>query len=373
MGKLVLGITVIVLVAVVMVACTDVGYYLHCARGHLTLMSLYRPIDDVISDPRTTAERRAQLEEVRTVRDFASRTLALPDNGSYRTFADVGRPYVVWNVVAAPELSLTPRQWCFPVAGCVAYRGYFNEEAAQREADRLAADGYDVDVYGVQAYSTLNWFNDPVLNTFLDQSGVAAASLIFHELAHQVVYVADDSRFNEAFARTVELEGVRRWLMDNADNETWERYRRQEERIESFSELLGTVRSELETLYESSLSDDAKRTERRRIVMTTANRYQQLKASWGGYAGFDPWMEKGLNNARLASLATYRDLVPAFQGLLAASAGDLPAFYRRVEELAALAASERIARLKIYAPPTDVRAGGRPTAGAPGLANANFR
>lgn len=337
-----------VVVLLVLIACTDAGYYVQCARGHWDVMRRCRPIDHLLADATLPEQRRARLAAIREARNFASEALALPDNGSYRKFADLERPFVVWNVVAAPEFSLKAKQWCFPVAGCVSYRGYFDKTSAEREAAQLAAAGFDTDVYGVQAYSTLTWFDDPVLNTFLDGPELNAVALVFHELAHQVVYVPDDSRFNEAFARTVELEGVKRWLDRHGSADDWRRYREQAERGEQLQALLGRHRQRLEALYAGSLPADAMRRAKEEILAGLAADYAGLKASWGGYAGYDAWMARGFNNARLASVATYHDLVPAFQGLLAAKGGDLPAFYRQVKELASLPSVERLARLEDY-------------------------
>jgi predicted aminopeptidase len=349
MIKIVLLIFACLLAVGLLVACSEVGYYAQCARGHLDVMRRCRPIGELLADQSLSEPRRHQLEKIRLSREFASTQLALPDNGSYRKFADLERPFVVWNVVAAPEFSLQAKQWCFPVAGCVSYRGYFDEAAARIEADRLSAQGFETDVYGVQAYSTLNWFDDPVLNTFLDGSELRAAALIFHELAHQVVYVADDSRFNEAFARTVELEGVRRWLEQSGTMDEWRRYREQMGRGDQFQQLLYKAREGLTALYERTLTVDAMRAAKQGVLADFARDYDALKTSWGGYAGYDQWVSRGLNNARLASLSTYHDLVPAFQGLLAAKGGDLPAFYQQVRVLASLPSSERLMQLDGYA------------------------
>ena len=348
MLKIALVVLAALLIAGMLAACTDAGYYVQCVGGHLDVLRRCRPIDDLLAGSSIDQARRSRLETIRAARDFASTSLALPDNGSYRKFADVGRPYVVWNIVAAPEFSLEPKQWCFPVAGCVSYRGYFDEAAARQEGDRLAGEGYDVDVYGVQAYSTLNWFADPVLNTFLDGPELNAVSLVFHELAHQVVYVPDDSRFNEAFARTVELEGLRRWLTQSGSESDWQKYQLHLTRAADFRKLLVATREQLAVLYRSSGAADVKRQGKTAIFAAMDHAYTDLKASWGGYAGYDAWMTRGLNNARLASVATYDDLVPAFQGLLAASGGDLAAFYRQVRDLAAMPSPERLARLDGY-------------------------
>lgn len=346
MLKLVLLILAALAAAILLVACTEVGYYTQCVSGHWDVMRRCRPIDELLADNSLPADRRAQLTTIQAARNFASAELGLPDNDSYRKFADLERPYVVWNVVAVPEFSLEPKQWCFPVAGCVSYRGYFDEAAAHHEADRLAGEGYETDVYGVQAYSTLRWFDDPVLNTFLDGPELRAVALVFHELAHQVVYVADDSRFNEAFASTVELEGIKRWLKQNGTDAQWAQYRAHAERAEAFHALLLKSRERLADLYAGPLGDSAKRQGKAEILEATRRSYNELKASWNGYAGYDTWMSRGFNNARLASVATYRDLVPAFQGLLAAAGGDLPAFYEKVREAGALPSTERLARLQ---------------------------
>jgi predicted aminopeptidase len=349
MIKFLLLASVCLAVAVFIVVCTDVGYYVQCAGGHWNVLRRCRPIAELLKDGSLPASRRSQLETISKARDFATTALALPDNDSYRKFADLGRPFVVWNVVAAPEFSLQAKQWCFPIAGCVSYRGYFDESVAHDEARRLAAEGYETDVYGVQAYSTLNWFADPVLNTFLDGSELHAVSLVFHELAHQVVYVADDSHFNEAFARTVELEGVRRWLEQHGTEEDWRHYREQMARGNQFQALLGQCRRRLAALYESPGPADEMRSAKQHILNDSLREYNKLKAFWDGYAGYDAWVARGFNNARLASLATYQDLVPAFQGLLAAVGGDLPTFYNRASELGSLSPPERLARLDEYA------------------------
>jgi predicted aminopeptidase len=356
MIKVVLLSLLVLVVSGLLVACTEVGYYAQCARGHLEVMRRCRPIDRLLADPNLPAIRRDRLETVKIARQFASTALALPDNGSYRKFADIERPYVVWNVVAAPEFTLEARQWCFPVAGCVNYRGYFDEQAARDEAAVLAAQGLETDVYGVQAYSTLNWFDDPVLNTFLDGPPLQAVALMFHELAHQVVYVADDSRFNEAFARTVELEGIRRWLDTHGTAEEWQKYQEHQGRAAMFHRLLLTTRERLAALYARDLDPAAKRAAKAGIFAETTQAYAALKAGWHSYAGYDQWMARGLNNARLASLATYHDLVPAFQGLLTATGGELPTFYARVRELGALPTSERLARLDGYVPRLQAKA-----------------
>lgn len=329
-------------------ACSEVRYCVQCATGHMDVRSRTRPIAEVINDPRVSADERQKLARVLEIRVFAVAELGLPDNDSYRLYADIGRPYVVWNVVATPEFSLTPKQWCYPIVGCVAYRGYFDEGSARTMADELRAQGHDVDVYGVKAYSTLKWFDDPVLNTFLDGDESQLASLIFHELSHQVVYVADDCSFNEAFAKTVEMEGLRRWLQANSTGREWQVHLERERLGEEFLAILKATRERLAALYARSLSDEQKRLAKQEILADLEADLRNRRGQWPNPAAIDSWLERGLNNARLAAIATYREQVPAFQALLAAQHGSLPAFYAEAARLAKLPAAERTARLKDY-------------------------
>lgn len=329
-------------------ACSDATYLFQCALGHLEVTSRTRPIAEVLQDPGVPSAERDKLAKVMAIRSFATAELNLPDNDSYRSYADIGRPYVVWNVVATPEFSLVPRQWCYPVAGCVAYRGYFDEAKARTLAEELRSRGEDVDLYGVKAYSTLKWFDDPVLNTFLDGNVPQLAGLIFHELAHQVVYVEDDSSFNEAFAKTVEMEGVRRWLLGHASEQEWQEYLDQERRSEEFLTVLAEYREQLDTLYAKDLPELQKRVEKQRIIDRLVQALRERGKAWGNGAAVDSWLERGLNNARLASIATYRQQVPAFRALLSSLNGDLARFYLATQQLAGMPAAERTARLNQY-------------------------
>jgi predicted aminopeptidase len=270
----------------------------------------------------------------------------LPDNASYKQYADLGRQYVVWNVFAAPEFSLEPVQWCFPFAGCVGYRGYFSETEAEQFARELAAERRDVYVGGVAAYSTLGWFADPILNTFAHYPDVLLARLIFHELAHQVVYVADDSVFNESFAVTVEREGLRRWLARNGTDNDREVFKLMSTRREGFVRLLGTYRERLAALYKSGLAPDPMRAGKQRIFAEMDVDYRRLKAEWGGFAGYDRWFSQKPNNAHFVSIAIYTQMVPAFEALLQQSGGDLARFYAAVRQLAVLPREQRSTRLK---------------------------
>jgi len=316
-------------------------YLMQAAGGQMVLMSERRPITRVIADPATPATVRSQLTTVEAIRDFASRELRLPDNGSYRSYADIHRPYVVWNVVAAPEFSVQPRQWCFPIAGCVAYRGYFKQARAQAFAARLRRQGFDVTVGGVAAYSTLGHFDDPILSSMLGWSDVQLASIVFHELMHQLIYVRGDSAFNEALATTVEQEGVARWLRAAGRERELATLRRWQERSARVVELLRSARADFAALYRLRLAPaDMRRRKAARFAQLTDD-YRALAADWGNDAPYQAWFAQPLNNARLAAVATYNRCVPGFTRLLAESGGDLPRFYQRVRDVSRLPAAQR--------------------------------
>ncbi len=321
--------------------CATLGYYVHSVNGHLQLMSMRTPVDRIIADEQTSDELRQRLKKALAIREFAQRELDLPDNGSYRSYVDLDRPYVSWIVIAAPELSLKAETWCFPVIGCVAYRGYFREADAHRFATDLATEGYDVVVNGAQAYSTLGWFDDPLLNTMIHQPEYRLAGLIFHELAHQRVYVKSDSAFNEAYAVVVERAGVLRWLDQAGDPELSARYARDQQRRADFLELIGGARRSLEELYASELGDDAKRAGKAAIFDRLRADYSALKQRWEGYAGYDRWFDSDLNNAKLALVATYNAYVPALEKLLSREGGNLVSFNKACERLARMSSEDR--------------------------------
>jgi predicted aminopeptidase len=308
-------------------------YVLHSANGQRDVMSRREPIHEVIADPDTPASVSSQLARVVEIREFAVRELGLPDNGSYRSYADVGRAYVVWNVFAAHEFSMEPRRWCFPVAGCVAYRGYFSEQKAAGFASRLAREGYDVYVAGVPAYSTLGHFDDPVLNTMIGWSDVQLAAIIFHELAHQLLYVASDSSFNESFASVVEDEGVRRWLEAGGRDEDLARYRERQRRYLDLVSLFDATRRRLARLYAEEMPPEEMRAEKRAVFAELRRDYLVLRSTRNDRTAFDSWFENGPNNAHLVSVATYQECVPGLQAMLVEAGNDLPLFYSRVREL----------------------------------------
>ncbi len=316
------------LAAVMLLTGCGITYYAQAARGQYAVMRARQPVAKLIDAPATPDTLREQLVRARRIRDFATTALHLPDNGAYRSYADIGRRYVVWNVVATPEFSVQPRQWCFPVAGCVAYRGYFSEQAARDYAAKLAAEGDDVLVGGVPAYSTLGRVADPLLNTVTGYGELDLAALIFHELAHQVMYVPGDSAYNEAFATAVEEEGVARYAAAHASPAAlaeWQQ--RRQLRIEVTAAFI-RARDALRALYAEKTSDEAKRTRKAERLAALSEEVKALEQRHGRSSGYRAWIDAGLNNAHLAALATYHDQVPRFQAMLRERCGGyLPCLY----------------------------------------------
>jgi predicted aminopeptidase len=341
-------------------ACALSGcYFMQAATGQYRVLQARVPIATLIDDPATRPELRARLTELQAARAFASHDLSLPENESYRSYADIQREFVVWNVVAAPEFSLNPKRWCFPVVGCVAYRGYFHEHQARELALSLEAQGYDVVVEGVPAYSTLGKFADPVLSSMLRYDDDELAATIFHELAHQLIYVKNDSAFNEAFATTVEEVGLSRWLEQRGQAARLGRWHTEQEREAALFALLKPARARLAALYGSGGARAEMRFMKERIFGELAADIRALERREGAhYTVYDEWMASGLNNAQLASIATYYACVPGFKRLLAAAGGDLPRFYDAVRALGSKPLAERHAEVCESAP-------GEPAAPAP--------
>jgi predicted aminopeptidase len=329
--------------------CSSVAYYAQAAGGHLDLLQRARPVADAVADASTPEALRQRLLLSQRLRDFAVSELKLPDNTSYRRYADLQRDSVVWNVVAAPELSLALKTWCFPVMGCVGYRGYFKQADADEQAAQLKAEGLEISVYGVPAYSTLGWSNwvggDPLLNTFINWPEGALAQLIFHELTHQVAYASDDTTFNESFAVAVERIGSRRWLDQHATPAVRGAFELGESRREDFRALTLRYRRALEQAYAGPGDEAVRRARKAELMADLRADYQALKTQrWGGYAGYDNWFAHA-NNASFGVLAAYNELVPDFERLFARSGQDFPRFYATVQGLAALPKPERRARL----------------------------
>ncbi len=325
-------------------ACSNLSYYTHLAEGQHELMSARVPIRDIVQDPKQDAALRERLGKVLDARAFATQHLGLPDNDSYTEYADLKRPYVVWNVFVTPELSLKAVEHCFLFVGCLAYRGYFDQQQAQEMADELKQQGNDVYVSGIPAYSTLGWFDDPVINTMMKWSDAVLISTVFHELAHQKLYIKDDTVFNESFANFVGAEGLREYLATRGDDSAAEVLRKQREH--HFVELVLAARKRLEQLYQSDAPDQAKRDGKAAEFVRLRSEYQTLRENeWKDFAGYDRWFSGDLNNARLLPFGLYDEYVPAFTELFRQQNGDWSAFYAAAKSLKELSRDKRTARL----------------------------
>ncbi len=328
--------------------CTTAGYYWQLARGQWQLLSSRESIAGIVGDPQRDPRLRERLRQLQQARRFASDVLHLPDNGSYTQYADLGRDYVVWNVFATAEFSLDAVESCFPIAGCLAYRGYFSQAGAEQQAGRLREQGYEVDVGGVPAYSTLGWFDDPVINTMMRWSDAHLIGTLFHELAHQKLFVKNDTAFNESFASFVEEQGRRDYIA-LADvpglDEAAEAQR--EARSREFVELILGTRDELKALYAQPLEADAMRQAKQAVFDDLQARYRALRdGAWGGYAGYDGWFAQPLNNARLLPFGLYDQWVPAFAALWREQNRDWRAFFEAATLIGKLPAAQRQARLQ---------------------------
>jgi len=328
--------------------CSTISYYSQAVGGHLKLMRARQPLVDVLADEATSPELRDKLQTLVETREFAVTELGLPDNDSYSSFVETGRDAVTWNVVAATEFSVNPETWCFPVAGCVSYRGYFDRADADAFAADLAKENYDVTVGGASAYSTLGWFDDPILDTMLRGNDTRYVSTLFHELAHQVLYVKDDSNFNEAYASFVEQIGMRRWLEQRGESDRIAQYDSSLERVEDFVELLKLTRENLQAAFAKELDEQAMRAEKAAVFEQMKVDYEALKMTWSGYSGYDDWFKRDLNNARLVAVSTYRRYVPAFHAMYIEAGEDLMKFYEVARVTAELPANERRERLDAY-------------------------
>ncbi len=333
-------------------SCSTISFYGQSISGQLAIINAQQPIETVLSTDDVSADLQEKLQQTLKIREFASKTLLLPDNDSYRSYADTGRDYVVWNVIATPAFSLQPVKWCFLVVGCLSYRGYFSRHAAEQYAARLKRQGYDVYVAGVSAYSTLGWFDDPVLNTMLRRDMIYLAKIIFHELAHQKLYIKNDTAFNEAFADTVAEVGVRRWLESNNRLDELQQFEQSLKRQNEFIGLITTYKSELEALYNSGSSETDLRGKKLAIFKNMANDYEIIRNNWDGHDDYRAWFEGGLNNAKLAIVLTYRDLVSELLALLAEENNDLEHFYFRAMQLDQCEKTERRAVLAQTLPVT---------------------
>ena len=327
--------------------CTSISYYGQALEGHVKIMSARRDVARLIADPSTPDVLRTRMVSAKAIRQFAVDELALPDNDSYHSYVDVGREAVTWAVFAVPEFSLTPKAWCFAVYGCVPYLGYFSKDAAVALASDLKRQSFDVHVSAITAYSTLGWSSDPLLSTMFTEDETYLAGLVFHELAHQRVYVHGDSDFNEAFAVAVETTGVRKWLRAAHNTAGLRRYDAGRKRNQDFLALLSRTRDELSRIYQGHGSDAEKRAAKAAAIEKLRTRYRQVRdRRWGGYPGYDAWVEAPINNAKLAVVSVYSDHVTAFLRLFDLCSGDYPQFYAAVRQLGKLGKAERATALR---------------------------
>jgi len=329
------------LLAIVLVSCETVGYYSQAARGQLTIVFAREDIQHLIERPDLSQELAGKFAKVMDIREFAESELGLPVGGNYSSYVDIEQEHVVWNVFAAPEFSVDPVNWCYPIAGCVAYRGYFSEQSALSYSAKLEEDGFDVYTGGVDAYSTLGWFEDSLLSTVLNRADYQLAGLLFHELAHQLVYLPGDTTFNESFATAVEREGVRRWLTKSNKDSNIDAALLDYDRQQQFVDLVTDYRDRFESLYQLEINESSMRSQKLQLQQTLRGEYAALKQQWQGYEGYDGWFSRSLNNAQLSTVASYNDLLPFFAVVFEQSNHNFSAFYAEVSRIADLPEQER--------------------------------
>ena len=337
----------LICISMLLSACNSLSYYGQAISGHLDLVSRERAIDDLLKDQNTPQTLKHKLSLALNARAFATSQIGLPDNDSYKTYADLGRPYAVWNVIATPRYAIEAKKWCFLMVGCISYRGYFDKLQAQALADQLREAGMDVIISGAAAYSTLGWMDDPLLNTVVMRSDSSMVGIIFHELAHQVVYVDGDSAFNEAFATAVEYEGLRRWYTRQNNEQAYLQYRDKKNQQQMIYQQLQLTRDRLDTVYKQNIPDAEKQRQKDQLFAGLKIWYQDWRKAHE-YDGFDDWMNKELNNAHLALIATYQQMVPDFLFALQSVDGDMKKFFELVNVMAELDTTKRRELLSTY-------------------------
>ena len=341
-------IAVLALMLLILPGCSSFGFYKQAIHGQYKILKSRQSIDKMIADPDTPMDLKEKLNLAMNIRTFAIETLKLPGQDHYLTYVDVKQPYVVWAVFAAPKYSIEPKTWCYPIVGCAVYRGYFSKQDAEAYSEQLNNQGYDVYVSGVKAYSTLGWFDDPVLSTFIGRGKTRLAALIFHELAHHIFYVKDDSTFNESFAQAVEQEGMHRWFIEENNPAAYRKYLDAKNRHKQFIQLIMKYRHKLELMYEKEMPVSEKKQHKDQLFNQLRTEYQSLKKKWNGFSGYDEWFNNDLNNAKMITVAAYNDLVPAFLNILESEGRDLERFYGTCKELAEKPKEERMVFLKRY-------------------------
>lgn len=339
-----------VLLVTLFTGCESIRYYKQLISGQIAILNKKQPIHELLDNPNTSEKLKEKLGLVMDIRTFAEDELFLPVKDQYLSFVELERPFAGWNMWATPEFSFAPKTWCYPIIGCAVYRGYFSKKDAFDYGHKLETQGYDVYIGGVAAYSTLGWLDDPVFSTFIYRSDIRLAALIFHELSHHIFYVSDDTTFNESFAIAVEQESLRRWLATRDKLKDFEDYKMYYLRRRQFIELVMKYRKKLETLYTEDLPKPEKRDGKAAVFEKLKEEYRLLKQHWGGYSGYDLWMYQNMNNAKLVSVSTYHDLVPAFLELLKTCNNDLKVFYKKCRDLSEKSKEERLAYLEKYHP-----------------------
>lgn len=321
-------------VITVIYGCDTIHYYGQAIHGQAAIISKRQPISRVLRNTDSPENLKTKLRHILNIRQFASQSLSLPTGKNYLTYVNLSRPFVIWNVFASPEFSFASKAWRYPIVGRATYRGYFSENSARKYAEKLDKKNWDIYIGPVTAYSTLGWFNDPVLSTIINRSEASLARIIFHELAHQVLYVNSDTTFNESFATTVEQEGIRRWAKATGHPRAYDEYLLARKRQQTFTALVLSYRNRLNKLYRQDIPDPKKRSIKKQLIASLRSDYQQVKKQWGGYTGYDDWFETPINNAKINTVATYHELVPAFNQLLLKSGGNLKRFYESCRKLA---------------------------------------
>lgn len=336
------------LTALLVSGCDTLRFYSQAAHGQWQILHEKKAIPEILADEQTPPTLKHKLQLILDAREFATRQLALKVEDAYSEYADLKRPYVVWNIVATSEFSTNPKEFCFPIAGCLRYKGYFDQAMARRDADELKAQGNDVYVGGVAAYSSLGWFADPVLNTFISRDDAWLVALIFHESTHRTLYFPGDSRFNESLATAVEQAGLQQWVKTHGDPTLLEKYRVDSQHQAEFVSLVTRFKQKLDVYYADSenLETEKRRAGKAALYAELQTDYADLKQRWGNYAGYDNWFKDNLNNAKLSAVATYNDLTPLFSRLLEKLNYDYSAFFQKLEGLKNSSPDQRVSKLQ---------------------------
>lgn len=341
LGTANLKLRIFLLLLPLLTGCANLGYYWHTAKGHLAIMDKRVDIDDLIQNPETDAKLRQRLELVKEIRQFSIERLALPESDSYTSFAQLDRPYALQNLFAAPEFSTQLVTWCYPFAGCTTYRGFYEQHRLDDFVEGLKIDNHDIHIGRVPAYSTLGWFDDPVLSSFINWPDHRLAGLLFHELTHQKVYVDDDSKFNESLATAVQQVGIRLWLLAHGENDNLDQFNRSLLYRRDVVLLIEDTRDQLSDMYKNEESSESKRLQKQQVLMRLREKYEDVATAHNYRDGFANWFSSELNNAKLASVSTYNALVPAFVKMIEAQDNDFDAFFEYVQTIGDLNKDKR--------------------------------